>query len=473
MFEIFNNKKKKEVNAQAIAETLKADRKLINVFEEAYEKASFEQDVERVNAKQAAEIRRQTTKAGVDGEVKEITDRIVDELLAQTEVFSYEPESGKCVLYDKTRVLLEEDILTVADIKKLPKEVQPQLTGFMMTVEMPGSGKAAIDAWQMYMKEKDTQKKAWLYGHFRQGLDLLDIDNTLYSIINRNSNSMGNWLPNIVGAVTAEGYFKIPATKIIKLPLSLLQLTRLEYNNLTPATFEVVNNYCCKAFDLDETKDYFVKTGTYSSKFDFRNARVSGAKEVNELGEYLLYNHWSALQMAHYDVNCSGRPVVYGVSTTVEWVVREFIPDVEENFTIYHGLPLRTEYRVFVDFDTKEVLGIHNYWDEGVLRKHLSSRMWDGDIDAKHDYITFVANKDRLNERYEANKAKVCEHLGKVIQDVDLHGQWSVDIMQNGEDFYIIDMAIAENSAYYAETVAVDKRRVMEEKWLPRIEEKG
>ena len=42
-------------------------------------------------------------------------------------------------------------------------------------------------------------------------------------------------------------------------------------------------------------------------------------------------------------------PCIYGVSTTNEWVVREFIPDKEGNPCIYHGLPLHTEYRVFVD----------------------------------------------------------------------------------------------------------------------------
>ena len=43
-----------------------------------------------------------------------------------------------------------------------------------------------------------------------------------------------------------------------------------------------------------EDKEYFIKTGTYSSKFDFRNARVSGPKEVRELGEYLLFIHFHA-----------------------------------------------------------------------------------------------------------------------------------------------------------------------------------
>ena len=469
LFELF---KKKDIAAEDIADALKADKGLVSAFEDAYKRVDFS----KINAKQAAEIRReirrQTTKIGADEELRGVVNRAVDELIAQTAVFSYEPDEKRCVIYDKKRVLPESGILTVEDINKIPVEKRPQLTGYLLKRDMPDSGITALASWEAYKKEKNPKLKANLYGHFRQGLDILDVDSLLYAMINKNPNSMGNWLPYIVEPVNQEGFFKIPATKIIKLPITLLQLTRQEYGTLTPATFEIVNEYCYKAFDLDDTKDYFVKTGTYSSKFDFRNARVKGANEVSELGEYLLYNHWSALQMAHYDLSEAKRPIVFGVSTTVEWVVREFIPDVEDNLTIYHGLPLRTEYRAFVDFDTKEVLGIHSYWDDTIMEKHFKQRMRDNsDIDAKHDYITYLANKDRLYNRYEANKDRVCEHLSSVLLLADFKGQWSVDIMQNGEDFYIIDMALAENSAFYNEEVPLEKRRVAEENWVPALED--
>lgn len=54
------------------------------------------------------------------------------------------------------------------------------------------------------------------------------------------------------------------------------------------------------------------------------------------------------------------QPSIYGAATTNEWVVREFIKDKENNPCIYKGLPLHTEYRVFIDADTKEVLGINH-----------------------------------------------------------------------------------------------------------------
>lgn len=44
-----------------------------------------------------------------------------------------------------------------------------------------------------------------------------------------------------------------------------------------------------------------------------------------------------------------------------------------------------------------------------------------------------------------------------------------LDIMQNGDDFWFIDMAVAENSAFYRETVPPALRNPMEENWLPDI----
>jgi hypothetical protein len=43
--------------------------------------------------------------------------------------------------------------------------------------------------------------------------------------------------------------------------------------------------------------------------------------------------------------------------------------------------------------------------------------------------------------------------------------------MQNGNDFWLIDMALAENSAFYRECVPADKRCPTEEDWIPKIPE--
>ena len=153
---------------------------------------------------------------------------------------------------------------------------------------------------------------------------------------------------------------------MIRVPITLLQTSRMEYSTLTATTLQIVDRYCQCVFGLDFQKDYFVKTGVFSSKFDFRNAHVQGEKEVKELGEYLLFISNQASQLA------SLMHGTYGAATTNVWAVRDYIHDVENNPCIYKGLPLHTEYRVFVDFDTDEILGISPYWRSDIMEKRFS-----------------------------------------------------------------------------------------------------
>lgn len=41
--------------------------------------------------------------------------------------------------------------------------------------------------------------------------------------------------------------------------------------------------------------------------------------------------------------------------------------------------------------------------------------------------------------------------------------------MQDGEDLWLIDMALAENSAFYRETVPAALMRPSEEHWMPEL----
>ena len=82
----------------------------------------------------------------------------------------------------------------------------------------------------------------------------------MYEMIGTNPNSMGHWLPQLVAATKNNRFFKIPATTIVKVPITLLQLTRLDYESLTPTTLQIVDRFCQKAFMLDESKEYFTQT---------------------------------------------------------------------------------------------------------------------------------------------------------------------------------------------------------------------
>ena len=206
--------------------------------------------------------------------------------------------------------------------------------------------------------------------------------------------------------------------------------------------------------------------------FDFRNAKVTTPSEVMEIGQYLLFIHSQALAMAHYDLskpqpNDKPQPSIYGVSTTNEWCVREYIEDKENIPCIYHGMPLHTEYRAFIDFDTDELLGIFPYWDSDLMKTRFSKGPDANTADMKHDYIIYCKEEDRLQKTFDANVDKVSQALIKMIPDIDLNGQWSLDIMQNGDDFWLIDMAPAYFSALKNKLrYAINKP---EEDWLPNL----
>lgn len=152
------------------------------------------------------------------------------------------------------------------------------------------------------------------------------------------------------------------------------------------------------------------------------------------------------------------------MSTTTEWVVRKFIPDKENNPCIYKGMPLHTEYRVFVDFDKKSVIGIHPYWESDTMKKRFAENRDGHDI---HDYVVYQAHEDILMDRYNYNKDKIIAETQKLIQYVQgLAGQWSIDIMQNNDKFWLIDMALAKDSAFY-DCVPENLKNPTIENWIP------
>ena len=54
------------------------------------------------------------------------------------------------------------------------------------------------------------------------------------------------------------------------------------------------------------------------------------------------------------------------------------------------------------------------------------------------------------------------------IPTVNLKGQWSLDVMQNGSDFWLIDMALANQSAL-ADVVPPHKLKKQMINWLPTL----
>lgn len=427
------NYSKKELDM--IALLLKDNAERQREFENLYEQ--FEVDTESLNLFQqnAAKVIDKSDKlVSLSESAEELVEQIVEELVSQT------------VIWDSTQnevLPLPQPIRYLPDAKSLIslQDKGLQFSGYMCKQDIPEpSSKALLSQYQSYVKTGNML----FYNLFRQGLDILDLDPFVYELLNHDPNTMSNWLFAIKEVVDKTQFFKIPNTRIIKVPLALLQSTRVyDFRELSPLSLEVINRFASKVFDLDLKKDYFIKTGTFSSKFDFRNAKVTKGQEVSELGSYLWFIQHQASQFA----SPLNNRVVYGVSSNNEWVVRDFIDDKEDNPTIYNGLPLHTEYRVFVDFDIEEIIGISPYWEPSVMKEHFLELGSLNDVQKQHDYINYINHEETLMKRYEENESLVASEVSKLLKDCNLKGQWSIDIMQNGSDFWLIDMARASESA--------------------------
>lgn len=258
-----------------------------------------------------------------------------------------------------------------------------------------------------------------------------DLTMSLYDEFSKNPNSIGNWFPEVTKAVEkTDGSFKLPSTKIWKLPIEVAQFLRVEYQDTTEASKRLFNKMIYKVFGLSNDKEYFIKTGTFSSKFEFRNAHIAKG-EADEMGEYFqVVNNFA---------------MTVGAGHSVEVCIRDYIEDVEGNPTIYSGMPLRTEFRAFVDFDKNEIIGVVPYWNPLVMKRAFSSEYAPSTI--KRDYKTYCDHENKMMNEYNEWLGEVKSGLKVLIPHVELSGRYSVDIMKNGKDLYLIDMATMESSA--------------------------
>ena len=459
-------KKPIKLSKEEIAELLNTSPEALTAFEKAYQTLSIQQDTDNfldINVHDVKNLNTHFVDIPKDY-IHDLSIRIVNELLSMSKTMRW--KNGTFSV-DEMPYSVVSNPVTLEEIYTLPKNVRPQLTGRYIQRDLKDDDGAVLFwTYREFLREKNPKKKQQWYHIFRQGLDIQDLNPLIYAALGKNQNSIENWFPQLCEGVEKQEFFKIPDTIILQVPLPLLQLTRLDYGCMTPTTLYILDLFCQKIFHLQKENEYFVKTGTFSSKYDFRNAHVQGEKEVNELGEYLLFIHNQACQMAGPLMH----PCIYGPGTTRSWVVREYIKDLENNPCIYKGMPLHTEYRVFVDFDTQEILGISPYWKPDIMKQRFGH---EKDADSPHnihDYIIYLKHEKVLMSRYEKYKEKIEEQVQKLLPDIPLTGQWSMDIMQNGTDFYIIDMALAVNSALL-ECVPREKLKPIVENWLPQIQD--
>ncbi len=228
-----------------MAEMLRTNPAKLDEFENRYKTdvLSEEQpkDFFEVNSKQMAEHMANNENVSID--MTNLVKQIVDEFVAEASVYRYD------------RMLNTTDINTGLPCKShidrkiiddLPDKIRPQAT---VSLQKRDIGPMSYPELLYFYKESlntknDIQKRRYCYDHFRQGLDILDLDPITYEIIGTNPISIGYWFPKLVEGNKQHHFFKIPSTTIVKVPMNLLQLTRVEYETLTHTTLNIVDRFC-------------------------------------------------------------------------------------------------------------------------------------------------------------------------------------------------------------------------------------
>ena len=247
-----------------------------------------------------------------------------------------------------------------------------------------------------------------------------------------NRNNFSYWYERIKG-LDGKG-FRVPKSSYIMLGYEeLKKYSKMFYGEDSGMIYDfrlrVIEPLVGKfEFECDISNGIFIKNAVFSGKFDFSNCYIEDANRYIDLTKKIL------------NINYEG--LVVGANGYNEIVLREFIKPVFDFGRIYNGMPLRPEFRVFYDFDLGKLLYTVNYWDYDYCKDYLS----------KEDKRVFFKAKDRLEKYFKENEDRVNTLVSEVFKKnkVYLSGIWSIDILMNDEnDFYLIDMAIASQSAYW------------------------
>ena len=176
---------------------------------------------------------------------------------------------------------------------------------------------------------------------------------------------------------------------------------------------------------------YSIKNGCFSNKFDFDKSICTKKDLARRLFEI---NYISTM---------------YETGGYTELVVREYIPcDLNHTITIYNGMPLRTEVRVFYNMDTKEIEYIEDYWNYDYCSKHINKLNDKLLFDLFHN----KSNISLTDHSKELNKViKYIEENINTLKIEGLKGVWSIDFMYDRDlnSTYLIDMARGFRSAYW------------------------
>lgn len=243
-----------------------------------------------------------------------------------------------------------------------------------------------------------------------------------------NPNNLSFWFPKVKDHGIA-----VPETHIIPVPKNIMDAFFLERKEDRELISGFVDKEVMPVVNGLKTLP-FIKNGCFSNKFEF-NTCCPADKDPETIKRCV-----TEIQYGSLCLDTMGNS---------EIVVRERIPSPPDMPTIYGGLPLNTEFRVFYDFDHKTPLYVANYWDKGYCLEAISRH--------EPDRKAYMTRYPSLEADYRASALDVLIRVGEAMREVEgLEGAWSVDILKDSEGkFWLIDMALAKMSAYWDETRAV------------------
>lgn len=244
-----------------------------------------------------------------------------------------------------------------------------------------------------------------------------------FEISKKNPENMSYWLPKIQDSTTkTNSILKLPLTKIVQLDFPTWHWLRSD--NYTDEKVKEFNDSLVRSIEgFLEGEELFMKTGIFSDKFCFYKTIIDHDRQ--KIGSNFLDMYYNSM--------------IVGAHNTSEVVFREFVDSKENVPMIYRVMPLHTEFRVFYDYDEKKTVGVSNYWHPEIMENGLHD---------EKDRVNYSMVKDKLVVEYEEHKAFVIKEVEKFMQGCSgLMGRWSVDVMKNGDDYWLIDMARMERSA--------------------------
>ena len=233
MEEIFmkaSMQKKEKLDQKELASFLKTTPEALQRFEDSYQYYAIDQNSETGNLFDEQK-KSMPSNDGFTPEQEACINRVVNEFLSNSKLLEWDGVK----LQDHRFSITEEALITAEDLDCFSRENCPQATGIYSTFDLrEDEDKILLWFLQQSETERNPQKRKAFYERFRNGLDLLDLTPIMYEILGRNRNSMENWFPQLIQGIKRHSFFQVPKTKILTVPLPLLQLSRIQHESLTP-----------------------------------------------------------------------------------------------------------------------------------------------------------------------------------------------------------------------------------------------